>query len=83
MSHYQLVGCFALFDRETQSYVVDSIVNLLREAEPEPVSAIDAAMQPIMDLCSTFEVAKDPVNSRYGILLLKELCKPQPGLTVV
>lgn len=75
--------CLRLFCRETQSYMVDSIVNLLREAEPEPTNTIEKALQPIMESGSSFDAVKDPLNSRYGVLLLKELCKPQAGLTVV
>ena len=64
--------------------MVDAIVSLLREAEPETQSATETALQPIIDDSMVdFQVPRDPVNSRYGVLLLKELCKPQPGLSVV
>ena len=59
-------------------------MSLLREAEPETQSATETALQPIIDDSMVdFQVPRDPVNSRYGVLLLKELCKPQPGLSVV
>lgn len=68
---------------ETQSYVVDAIVNLLREAEPSNESMVESALQPIMDHSCDFQAVRDPIHSRYGILLLKELCKPRRGLSVV
>lgn len=84
--HLNILKDFSLlYDcSETQSYVVDSIVSLLREAEPDMHTAAESALQPIMDDSMVdFQVLRDPVNSRYGVLLLKELCKPQPGLCVV
>ncbi|KAF6029856.1 UNC79 [Bugula neritina] len=69
-------------DHEIRSYVVDAIVNLLREAEPaRKSSTIDTALQPIMDhTMERFMVVMDSLNSRYGILLIKELCEPKGNL---
>lgn len=64
--------------RETQSYVVDAIVNLLREAEQPDPNPIEPAMQPIVDNSNRdFMPPRVRNNSRYGILLLKELCQPR------
>ena len=57
---------------------------MLREAEPETKSPKDAALQALIDSTLTeFLVPKDPANSRYGVLLLKELCESQDDLNVV
>ena len=61
--------------------MVDAIVNLLREAEPEPQT--ETIIQPIIDKDISFDAPRDPANSRYGILLLRELCKPRYDLCVV
>jgi len=60
-------------------------VNLLREAEPaRKSSTIDTALQPIMDhTMERFMVVMDSLNSRYGILLIKELCEPKGNLVTV
>ena len=56
----------------------------MREAEPEPKSTVDAALQPLLNnSLADFLVSKDPANSRYGVLLLKELCDPTDDLNVV
>ena len=63
--------------------MVDAIVNLLREAEEVTRPVGDAVLQTLLESEPSSHHERDPVNSRYGIMLLKELCRPQPALSVV
>ncbi|XP_067931841.1 protein unc-79 homolog [Watersipora subatra] len=69
-------------DIENQSYIVDAIVNLLREAEPEPMPDADSSINSSSNSLGDFLVPKVPAYSRYGILLLKELCHPVGDVNV-
>lgn len=81
--HPNVYSYVFLLTSETQSYIVDAIVNLLREAEPKPI-IVDTGSRSSSDKMVDKESAEEKVlNSRYAVLLLKELCDPQANLNSV